>query len=693
MDVQDLRTLLEQTDDKLRILANPKTLSEYDMTIKDFTSLIRDFLSDEEIFRLFDFSYFIESKGGLKSNIIGLISDEKILLQILSNDNILNGLDSYQIGNIILKIGDRAKKQLLYNQDFMEKHQISNNEIKKIFSSLRDEERLEILGDKEFTTNKLHLKDYHIAEFIKGLPHEEDRIKLLEEYGFGKRLKIDIIKTLNSNKKLSILFEDSSFNRFDKIRILKSLDSEALSQFLVDYKEFCSKNDIKPYEIVMGLNVEQQKDFVSKLEDLDLTLDEKREILATLKEETKRDVDTTNFPEEFKTALTIQTTETGTIVDIDFSRKLEDYQGLDNLIRVNPEQFTEEQRNQFIKLCDICPNQKVVSTLNNSVQYYSTVQEYKEAEEWITSIINKLNPEYSKAQKMAVIDNEIGKRISYSPDFDTEVFDAEECRALWKIISSGYGVCNGIARVEQYIFSRVNIESELIGSGRHAFLKIKDIEFPLANGETIRGNTILDPTWNLTSHRFGAKPDNFCINYEQARKNDIDDEGKDHNSHKNDEELQDATLGLDEQSLRELFKSVGLARKDGKFPITDLLERSKQIDELYANQPDRNIKEQFMLLKQACPEFATCQNSSMGILSGILLNNENLKFNKCVVNRVYERKDEEKRPVLYVYIDSNELGQKFYFASKDGEFLETLQEEFTKNFECYDEDLAKNNRI
>ena len=69
-----------------------------------------------------------------------------------------------------------------------------------------------------------------------------------------------------------------------------------------------------------------------------------------------------------------------------------------------------------------------------------------------------------------------------------------------------------------------------------------------------------------------------------------------------------------------------------------------------------------------------------------------MKFNKCVVNRVYNRTDKEKRPILFVYIDSNELGQKFYFANNDGEFLELPQEEFIEKFECYEKDLEKHNR-
>ncbi len=124
--------------------------------------------------------------------------------------------------------------------------------------------------------------------------------------------------------------------------------------------------------------------------------------------------------------------------------------------------------------------------------------------------------------------------------------------------------------------------------------------------------------------------------------------------------------------------------RDGQFPIKDLLEKSKLLDEFYANQPEQNISKQFLLLRQNCPEFATCQNSSMSILSDVLLSNENLRFNKCVVNRVYNRTDKEKRPIMFIYIDSNELGKRFYYANKDeGQLVGLTQEEFTEQFECF----------
>ncbi len=487
---------------------------------------------------------------------------------------------------------------------------------------------------------------------------------------------------------------EKAHTKYEKLDILSLLDIETLYQFLQECKQFCSTIDIRPYEIVREFNAEQQKEVVINLENFNLILNEKMEILATLKEEVKREIDTTNFPEEYKTALSIPTSVyTGRVI-LNLERNLEDYRGLDAIMRVNPERFDEEQRKNFLQLCDICPNMEVSNEIAYAIQFFSTPNEYKKAEQWISSLVNSLDPSYSKLQKMAIIDHAIGKKISYTPDYETEVFNPKDARALWKIITSGYGVCNGIAAVEQYILQRIGIESEIVQSENHAFLKVKDIELPDENGELQKGDTIIDPTWNLTSHRFDAIPDNFCISYEQARKLDIDEDGKDSNSHKNDSQLSNITLSLNEQNLRALFTSVGLADKDGQFPIKDLIEKSKMLHELYANEPETDIQKQFLLLSQVCPEFVTCPNSTMRVLKDILLNDKNFNFNKCVIHRVYHKQDEKKRPVLYVYLNSNELGKKFYFADKTaGQFIELPQEEFTKQFECYEEDLERANGV
>ncbi len=573
--------------------------------------------------------------------------------------------------------------QLLGQVEEMENYQIVDR-----IKQMSDEIKAQMLLDTDFITNYLHLKNHQISDIIKTLASEETKVYLLDQYPLEQFEKIEVIVTFSVNRKLQIVLEDTSLTKLNIVEILKSLDTKTLGAFFVEHQDFLKENAIHPYKIIQDLEVQEQKDFVANLEGLDLTKAQKKEILATLSAQAKREIDAASIPEEYRAALSIEKEEYATRIEVDLERNLEDYRYLDNLIKVNPEEFTKEQREQLMQLCDICPNLHVASILN--IEYLSTGREYKEAEEWITSVIDKLKPEYTQAQKMAVIDNEIGNKISYSPDFDTEVYGEDDTRALWKIISLGYGVCNGIAKVEQYILGRVGIESEIISSGRHAFLKVKDVELPAANGEMVKGNTIIDPTWNLTQHRFKARPNNFCISYEMARQNDIDEEGKDQACHKNDEELQDATLSLEEQSLRKLFASVGLVNKDGSFPIKSLIEESKKINELYAGNPKENIEKQFLLLAQACPEFATCQNSSITMLHDVLLNYENLNLNQCVVNRVYSKADKEKSPVLFVYFDSAQLGKSFYIADKQkGQFIAFSQEEFTKQFECYETDLQK----
>lgn len=655
MNTEDLIKLLEETEDKLSIFVSEETLNKYEISIVELLDLISEFLKDEEILKLFNYSYFLELDGWTKSDIIGFISKENVLLQIINNDNIMKGIDKYQIIDIIKRLSDAEKQKILYNPNFIEKYQIVDSDFEDIISSLTEEAKIEVLRNIDLTTNKLHLANYNLVGLVENLSSNEAKYELLEIYKF----------------------ED-----YQITNILNTMDIKSISKFLGDNKKFIDLLDNKT-----------QKEVIEDLVNSNLPIKDKREILASLKVEVKQSLDTTDYPEEFKTALNMKkVSNVSRNIILDLEKAPEEYYGLDNLISINPEEYTEEQRNKFIKICEICPNLQVENTVDDT-KYLSTAREYKEAEEWIDSIINNLKPEYTKAQKLAVIDNAIGKKISYSPDFDTEVYNPRESRSLWKIISSGYGVCNGIAKVEQYILKRVGIESEIIGSGPHAFLKIKDIELPLANDEIVKGNTIVDPTWNLTSNRFSGKPNNFCISYEQARKNDVDRKGVDSECHKNDEKLQDAILNLDEKSLRQLYTSVGLADRNGEFPLKELKEKSVLLDKYYANEPEQNINKQFLLLSKVCPEFATCQNSSMSIISDILLYNKNFKFEKCCVNRVYDKADKEKRPVLYVYIASKELGKKFYYANKEnGKFVELPQEEFLEKFECYDKDLELHKR-
>ena len=238
MNAQDLRKLLQQTDDKLSIFVSSETLNKYELNVREFFDLISDFLSDEEKLRLFDYSHFIKFEDWIKCGIIGLVSDEHIVLKMMSNDNIINGFKSYQVVDIIKKMSDSGKQQLLHNQDFIRKHQISNYELQDIISSLTDETRTEILMDIDLITNKLHLEDFQITKLVKGLSSEESKSRILEKYELPNYLKIDIINTFNSNNKLDILLKENNFSKYDRMKILQSIDIETLSRLLVEHKEF-----------------------------------------------------------------------------------------------------------------------------------------------------------------------------------------------------------------------------------------------------------------------------------------------------------------------------------------------------------------------------------------------------------------------------------------------------------------------
>lgn len=357
---------------------------------------------------------------------------------------------------------------------------------------------------------------------------------------------------------------------------------------------------------------------------------------------------------------------------------------------MNPMSLSFEEKERFLILCDICSDMEIYDNMD----LRSTAKEYKNGEQWIEAILQGLDSEWGDIDKVAYIDNAIGKKISYSPEFETEAINHENARALWKIINSGYSVCNGISQLEKYMFDRIGIDSEIVdseivSSRHHVFLKLKNIKIPNVEGELEIGDTILDTTWNLAAHRYGGYPNYFCVSYSQIRESDIID-GKDCKAHKNDEELENVTLSIDEQYLRRIYTKIGIADEKGKVPIQNLIDKSKLLDDLNCSQEEK-LKRQLLLLQEYQPDFAICQNETAHILQTVILDNKNLEFKKCVVNRVYDKKDGDKKAVLYVYVDLPEAGKRFYFTDKEsGQFIELIQKEFEEKFECYESDKQRN---
>lgn len=197
----------------------------------------------------------------------------------------------------------------------------------------------------------------------------------------------------------------------------------------------------------------------------------------------------------------------------------------------------------------------------------------------------------------------------------------------------------------------------------------------------------------LTEQRYGAKPQNFCLSYDDIRKHDINSQGDDLECHKNDEELSDCTITLDDKSLRDAYQNVGIIDEDRKFKIKELVSKAEEIDSNSISQ-EENVIKQLEALSRYMPDFAKCQNSTMSILKNISLNQKNMDFNKCVVSRVYSKENESKKSCMYIYLNIPEIGDKFYIADgKIGLFIDIPKDEFTEKYECYEKDLSKNKGI
>ena len=697
MENLEFKELLEKSDDKVSLFADFDTLKRYMSTIKEMYYYIENYLTDEEKFNLIKNPNFISMHSVyVRTNILESFKDEDFILKSLYDEEILKGASSYDVANIIGKLGIENKIKILNDTELLKKYDITDFKKETILLSLPKEQLISLLEDKDFIFHRLKLDICFLADIISKLENDEDKKRLITLYPeMSKSNEVTIIKTFgNENKIKEILNREDDFD-FQKESLIASLDVPYLIDFIKNNKEYLVKNELSIGNIIRNLGEEKQKEVFLNIDNMGFSLEEKQDVILFFKKEVKDKIEVNNLKEEYKRAFKFELAHDNdllaNVILVNLEDDLEEYRGFDKYIYLNPEKYNKEEQEKFFKLCEICPDLNVVSSLNK-VNYYSKVNEYKDSLKWIESVLSKIDDKYTPLQKIAIIDNEIGKKISYAPDYDTELTNEQDLRAMWKIISTGYGVCNGIARLEQYLLEKVGIESKIVSGVNHAFLKLENLEIEKADGSHVKGNTILDPTWNLTEQRYGAKPDCFLVSYEEIRKLDIDKKGIDQKCHENDTDLKDATLSLEEQDLRNVFKSVGLADKNGFFPIKSMIDKSNLLHEKYKNDKKKNVEEQLKILEEYYPDFASCQNSTMNILGLILLDKEKFGFKRRVLNRVYNKNDKNKKPVLFTFIEDEQLGEVFYYA--DGEnkkFISLSKKEFENQFECYSDDLNRAN--
>lgn len=612
--------------------------------------------------------------------------------QILVQKDILLrklGLSIFDISEMIASLEDDKTKLIFMNYY---KDEMNVLAVRDILKSLKEENRENVLRQKELLMEQFGLSIMEIMEIAKTLKKEETKLKLLEYYEKEIDDILDFVWILSDEGKIKILLKyQERMYQEDKIDLLTTLSPASLIDFINQQKAFWQKHHIKVYEITSLYPEEKQLKIALNLENIDLSRSEKVLIAANFSEEVKEKISSPEYPKEYLQNRSIESKEEGYRLDfilVDLNLELEWYRGLDDIILVKPPMnMTEQEKERFLVLCEICPQMKIKDLVFLGD---STVEEYKYAENWIKELIQNIGKDWTDLQKIAYVDHAIGQKVVYDPTYETEVANPEAGRALWKVIASGCGICEGIAQVEKYILDKIGMETEMVYSQNHAFLKLKNIEWKTAENKYQKGNTTLDPTWNLSAHRYGYVPNCFCRSYEEIRKMDLDDKGKDTEAHKNIH-LSDASLDLDNKTLGQVFASIGLANAQGEFPIYALFQTAQKIDNL-ALPEARKIEEQLRALENYYPDFASAIQETTAVLRGVSFQQKNQNYQRCVVKRVYEKKDPKKRPVLYVYMELPIDGKKFYYAdARQKKFVELPQKEFEERFSCYQKDLEKEN--
>jgi len=439
----EFRKMLEQAEDKFGIFADKGTLAKCEFKISQLIKLITEFLSDEQKAKLFTLEHFKKLDSHIEMQIIESISDEKIRREIIEDSEYVSGIEICDILEIAKSLDEDNKIKLLSNPEFVQR--LGNkSSVVEIAKTLAEATKTKMLFNKEF--NKLGVEDWDVLYIITSLQDERTKTELIEIYQFNKEDTLTILTTFSDESKIeSLLKNEYGLDKSKLVRLVATLSVNRLVEFFKENKEFFDKNEIKPYDITRKLTKEGQLEFIPHIDDMGLSIEVIRKILVSLKDDTKESIDMASFPEEYATAIKIEFF--GGKILLDLNEDLEIYRGLDSMIEVNAMKVTDEERRKLPELFEICPQVNIRDDLYCGV---ATIEEYKEAETWIETVLQGIDPTWSDIQKIAFIDNAVGKKISYSPDFDTEIFDEDNSRIVWRIICTGYGVCNGIAQVELY---------------------------------------------------------------------------------------------------------------------------------------------------------------------------------------------------------------------------------------------------
>jgi len=298
--------------------------------------------------------------------------------------------------------------------------------------------------------------------------------------------------------------------------------------------------------------------------------------------------------------------------------------------------------------------------------------EFFQAEEIIEQVINEIDDNWTEKQKIAYVHYNIGKLVSYFPDFNfTGLYkeNADNTRNSWKSLIEGKSVCNGTTRIAQNILSRVGVKTQELSTGGHSFLL----------AETEEGNIITDPTWDLKNTLFDRRPMYFGKTCEQLRK--MDGLSKAHRLENEPENV----LEISEEELREIYYSIGLTTEDRKFKLP-ILDKIIDLDKQEFDTTKDKIDTFLNMFVTDFPKEATHLSEARSMIEDCLCT-LNIDSNKVKSRFVYQKTDEDYRnPILAYHMNFEGCENVIKMLNLEKmEFEEIGIEEFNKQYRQHED--------
>lgn len=434
----------EKLEDKASVFDEWDKILNYAQTESELIKLFK-YLSDEEKMQVIYKPYFKEQMNiRLRFKIIEELSEQNQMKFIKEED--ISGFSVYRVEDLISRFSDNLKVEIIESKKLQEK-----------------------LG-----SNPLY-----ITNLITTMKNDEMKFDYMKKLDLEKYQKLKIINSLSFEKRKSIL-ENGEITEFkDNYQsIIGSFSVDELIEFMKSDNEFLKSNNINLKTIRNNLSKEKKIEIAERIDEFSIDESEKRVFIALLDNKIKETIDASKIKPEYRSLLNLKLHESfynlhsyGRIA-LNLDMDINDYRGLDEDIYVNVFELLENGTfdiDKIKELCRVCPK---ISISDNIHFRNSNVDEFLEAEEWFSSVLGSINPEWTDAQKLAHIDYSIGKKISYSPEWDSEAEERHEVRGLSSVINSGYGVCNGIAQVEEYLLKRAGFECEIVQTDSHTYIKV-----------------------------------------------------------------------------------------------------------------------------------------------------------------------------------------------------------------------------